>query len=76
MVVARTIGPRTTQIILYLDPTYGSIPAIITAVDRVTGLITVTTFPPNVAPGTATNVKYDFTGSFIPSWRYHETDVI
>ena len=76
MAVARSIGPRVTQPILYQDPTYGAIAAIITAVSKTDGTITVVTFAPSVAPATATGVKYDYTGALSPSWRYHETDVV
>lgn len=76
MAVVRTIGPRVTQLIVYNDAVYGNIAAIITAVSKVDGSISVTTFPPGVAPAWQTGVNYDFTGAIVGRWRYHETDVI
>lgn len=35
MAVTRSIGPKVTQPVLYLDAVYGSIAAIITAVSKV-----------------------------------------
>lgn len=76
MAVARSIGPRVTQLVMYQDAVYGAIAAIITAVSRTDGSISLTTFPPGVAPATQTGVNYDFTGAIAGRWRYHETDVI
>lgn len=77
MAVARSIGPRVTQPILYQDSVYGTIAAIITAVSKVNGTISITTFPPNAVPDFShTGVSYDYTGSVVGSWRYHETDVV
>jgi hypothetical protein len=79
MVVARTIGPRVMQLVLYKDAVYGSIAAIITATSSAVsggGLVSLTTFPPGVAPQFQSNVAFDFTGSITGRWRYHETDVI
>lgn len=74
----KTIGPRTRQIVMYQDATYGSIAAIITKVNSSPtgdGGISLTTFPPGVAPQNQTDVFYDYTGLIIGRWRYGETDV-
>lgn len=76
MAVARTIGPHITQPVVYQDAVYGAIAAIITAVARTTGLVTLITFPPGVAPAAQTGAQYDGTGVITGSWRYHETDVV
>lgn len=77
MVVARTIGPKVTQPVIYQDSVLGAIAAIITAVSKTTGLVSLTTFPPAAAPDFShTAVQYDGTGVIVGSWRYHETDVV
>ena len=43
MAVTRSIGPKVTQPVLYQDAVYGAIAAIITAVDKTTGLVTLAT---------------------------------
>lgn len=76
MAVVRSIGPKVTQLVVYQDAVYGAIAAIITAVSKTDGTISLTTFPPSVAPATQTGVRYDYTGVASGTWHYHETDVI
>lgn len=76
MAVVRSIGPRLTQLIIYVDATYGNIAAIITAISTTDGSISLTTFPPGGAPQNQTSVNYDYKGTIVGSWHYHETDVI
>lgn len=76
MAVVRSIGPKVTQPVLYLDAVYGSIAAIITAVSRVDGSVSLITFPPGQAPAPQTVSNYDGTGVLVGRWRYHETDVV
>lgn len=77
MAVVRSIGPRVTQPVMYQDAVYGAIAAIITAVSRTTGTVSLTTFPPGAAPDySKTGVQYDYTGAIVGSWHYHETDVV
>jgi hypothetical protein len=76
MVVARTIGPRVTQPVLYQDAGTGlAIAAIITAVSATDGTVSLVTFPPGAASATQTGVRYDYTGA-TGTWHYHETDVV
>ena len=75
MPAVETSGPKHSQIVFYQDGTYGKIPAIITAINATNGTISVTTFPPGVAPQWQTNVQYDNTGVNIGSWRYPEVAV-
>lgn len=76
MAVARTIGPKVTQPVMYVDAVYGPIAAIITAVNATTGTITVITFPPGQSPVPQTGAPYDYTGAIVGSWHYHDTDVV
>lgn len=76
MAVARTIGPKVTQLVIYQDASAGAIAAIITAVSKTDGTISLTTFPPGASPATQTGVPYDHRGVNVGSWHYHETDVI
>jgi hypothetical protein len=76
MVVARTIGPKVTQPVLYQDAGTGlAIAAIITAVNKTDGTVSLSVFPPNAAMATHTSVRYDYIGA-TGTWRYHETDVV
>ena len=73
-----TIGPRVGQSIRYIDPVFGSILGLITAVDTTPGGdggITIITFPPNQAPQTATDVFYDYTGAITGRWHYPLLDI-
>jgi hypothetical protein len=74
MANVKTSGPKLRQIVLYNDATYGSIPAIITAVSAANGSISVTTFPPGTSPQTQTGVNQDYTGATVGSWRYELED--
>jgi hypothetical protein len=74
MANVKTSGPKVTQIVLYLDATYGKIPALITAVNATNGSISVTTFPPGAVPAFQTGVNYDYTGANVGTWRYPEVD--
>jgi hypothetical protein len=76
MTNVKTSGPHLRQIVLYLDATFGSIPAIITqsSLDASGGGISLTTFPPGVAPQTQTGVQYDNTGTIVGRWRYELTE--
>lgn len=62
------------QLVMYVD-TGSTYPAIITSVNKTSGLVGLTTFPDGLAPGTKTSVRYDYTGA-VGTWHYHETDVI
>jgi len=68
-------GPKLSQLVFYLDATFGKIPAMITQVNATTGLVTLTTFPPGVAPQNQTSSQYDYTGTIVGSWRYPEIAV-
>lgn len=70
-----TSGPHVTQIVIYQDAVYGAIAALITAVNASNGTVSLTTFPPGVAPATQAAVRYDFTGVNVGTWRYRETQV-
>ncbi len=75
MTNVKTSGPHLRQIVLYNDSILGPIPAMITAVSKTTGTITVTTFPPGAAPDFShSGVSYDFTGAKTGTWRYEEVD--
>ncbi len=75
MTNVKTSGPRLRQIVLYNDAVYGPIPALITAVSKTTGLITIIAFPPGVAADYShTGVSYDYTGAKTGTWRYEEVD--
>ena len=75
MTNVKTSGPHKRQIVIYNDAVYGPIPAMITAVNATTGLITITTFPPGVAPDFSHSaVSYDYTGANTGTWRYEEVD--
>lgn len=76
MTVARTIGPKVTQLVLYQDASAGAIAAMITAVSTVDGTVTLNAFPPGAAMASHAGVSYDYTGSVNGTWHYHETDVI
>ncbi len=75
MVVARTIGPKLTQIVVYQDASAGAIPAIITAVSGTDGTVSLSAFPPGAAMATHAGVSYEYTGAVNGTWRYSETDV-
>ena len=72
----KTSGPKVRQIVLYNDAVFGSIAAIITqaSLDAVGGGISLTTFPPGVAPQTQTGVQYDDAGTIVGRWRYELTE--
>ena len=75
----KTIGPRISQIVLYQDAVFGTIPAIITSVNSgpaQDGGVSLTTWPPGVLGGAIqTDVFYDYTGTVTGRWRYQDPDV-
>ena len=77
MANVKTSGPKKRQIVLYLDAVYGSIAAIITQVNSTPtgdGGISLTTFPPGVAPQNQTEVLYDNPGTIVGRGRYEQED--
>jgi hypothetical protein len=74
MANVKTSGPKLRQIVIYNDSVYGNIPAIITAVSKTNGTVTLTTFPPGVASAYPTGVRNDYTGAATGTWRYEEVD--
>jgi hypothetical protein len=76
MTNVKTSGPKVRQIVLYNDAVFGTIAAIITqsSLDASGGGISLTTFPPGVAPQNQTGVQYDYTGAIVGRWRYELTE--
>ena len=74
MANTKTSGPKLRQIIIYNDAVYGNIAALITGVNASTGLVSLTTFPPGVAPQNQSNVSQYYRGVTVGTWRYEEVD--
>lgn len=67
-------GPLVGQSVVYTPSAGVTYAAIVTAVDRTTGLARLNVFPPGGTITDAQNVQYDYTRNVVfPSWSFHSS---
>jgi hypothetical protein len=66
----RASGPQLGQMVIFTQTQTIFYPAIIVSIERVTGLVRLTTFPAGGTTPDQQNVSYDGTGAVSGTWRY------
>jgi hypothetical protein len=66
----RASGPQMGQMVIFTQTQVTFYPAIVVSIDRISGLVRLTAFPPGGTTPDQQNVSYDGTGVESNSWRY------